>query len=310
VVSSASGQPPGGPVAGVTTSALYVGTVRHRRHRPAGNAFRYRTYHALIDLDELPRLDRQVRGFGYRRAGVVGYHDSDHFGRRDLPSREKLRRWLATQGAELPTGPVRVLTNLRTFGHIFNPVSWWFCHHQDGTLALIVAEVNNTFGESFPYLLDDLEVGQGGRVHARADKAFHVSPFMEIDGLSYDFTFVIQPDRITVQMDVRDAEGRLFDATQDGYRRALTAGELTRTLLTHPLMTLRTVMLIHLQALRLWRRRVPFVPKPPPPDNAYDRLDRPAPRVTAQTPNRTSSVVERAGHTAPIRSHVPRRLAS
>jgi len=255
-------------VADVTTSALLVGTVRHRRHRPAANAFRYRTYHALIDLDDLPRLDREVRGFGYRRPGAVAYHDVDHFGPRDLPSREKLRRWLATQDTALPAGPVRVLTNLRILGHVFNPVSWWFCHHPDGTLGLIVAEVNNTFGESYPYLLDDLRIGRAGRVHARADKAFHVSPFMDIEGLSYDFTFVLQPDRITVQMDVRDSEGRLFDATQDGRHRPLTARQLRRTLLTHPLMTLRTVLLIHLQAVRLWRKRVPFVPKPPAPDRS------------------------------------------
>lgn len=310
MVSSASGQSSGGPVADVTASALYVGSVRHRRHRPAANAFRYRTYHALIDLDDLPRLDRQVRGFGYRRPAVVGYHDVDHFGSKDLPSREKLRRWLAIQGVGLPAGPVRVLTNLRILGHVFNPVSWWFCHHPDGSLALVVAEVNNTFGESYPYLLDDLRVGSGGRVHARADKAFHVSPFMEIEGLSYDFTFVVQPQRITVQMDVHDGEGRRFDATQDGHRRPLTGRELARTLLTHPLMTLRTVLLIHLQAVRLWRKRVPFVPRPPAPDNAYGQLDGPAPRLTARAPNRTPAVAERTGDTRPTRSRSLRKLAS
>ena len=294
----------------MTASALYVGSVRHRRHRPTDNAFRYRTYHALIDLDELPRLDRQVRGFGYRRPAVVGYHDVDHFGPRDLPSREKLRRWLATRDTVLPAGPVRVLTNLRTLGHVFNPVSWWFCHHPDGSLAMIVAEVNNTFGESYPYLLDDLRIGQGGRVHARADKAFHVSPFMEIPGLSYDFTFVVQPDRITVQMDVHDADGRLFDATQDGHHRPLTARQLGRTLATHPMMTLRTVLLIHLQAVKLWCRRVPFVSKPPAPDNGYSRLDDPAPRQGTRSPNRTPGEDERTGDTSTTRSRTLGRLAS
>jgi uncharacterized protein len=310
VVSSASGESSGDPVAGVTASALYVGSVRHRRHRPATNAFRYRTYHALVDLDDLPQLDRQVRGFGYRRAAVVGYHDVDHFGPTDLPSREKLRRWLATQDTVLPAGPVRVLTNLRTLGHVFNPVSWWFCHHTDGSLALVVAEVNNTFGESYPYLLDDLRVGPGGRVQARADKAFHVSPFMEIPGLSYDFTFVLQPDRITVQMDVSDGDGRLFDATQDGHHRPLTGRQLGRTLVTHPLMTLRTVLLIHLQAVRLWAKRVPFVAKPPAPDNAYGQLAGPAPRAASSPPNRTRVVDERTGDSPPTRPRARRKLAS
>jgi uncharacterized protein len=249
-------------------SALFVGTVRHRRHRPRPHAFRYRTYHVLLDLDELPRLDREVRGFGYRRAAVTSFHDTDHLGPLDLPAREKLRRWLADQGVTLPDGPVRVLTNLRVLGHVFNPVSWWFCHDRDGEVALIVAEVNNTFGESHSYLLDDLE-RDGPVVRARTTKAFHVSPFLPIDGLVYRVAFVLRPERITVHMDVEDAQGRVFDATQDGRRRSLE--RLPRTLVSHPLMTLWTVAAIHLQALRLFAKRIPFHRKPTPPPDGYPR---------------------------------------
>jgi DUF1365 family protein len=272
-----------------SSSALYVGSIRHRRHRPQPNAFRYRTYYALIDLDELPRLDRELPGFGYRRAAVTSFHDIDHFGPLDLPSREKLRRWLAARDVVLSGGPVRVLTNLRILGHVFNPVSWWFCHRPDGSLATVVAEVNNTFGESYAYLLDDLQQGPGGVVRARATKGFHVSPFMETDGLLYNFTFVLTADRITIQMDVADADGRLFDATQDGHRRVLSGRLLARTLLTHPLMTLRTVALIHLQALRLWSRRVPFVRKPPPPDNGFSAIRHPAPGPAQQAERPSAS---------------------
>jgi uncharacterized protein len=254
------------------TSALYVGAVRHRRHRPVGNAFRYRAYHVLIDLDELPALDREVRGLTYNRPGPTSFWDRDHLGPAALPAREKLARWLAGEGVALPPGPVRVLTNLRVLGYVFNPVSWWFCHHADGRLAFVVAEVNNTFGDAHCYLLDDLEHRPDGSVRARADKVLHVSPFLPVAGLGYRFTIVPPSGRALVHMVVEDADGTVLDATQDGRRLALTSRTLARTLVTHPLVTLRTIVLIHLQALRLWRRRVTFHRRPTPPPDGYERI--------------------------------------
>jgi uncharacterized protein len=246
----------------VRRSALIVGSVFHRRHRPRSHTLRLRTYHVLLDVDELPALDREVAGFGYRRAALTSFHDTDHFGPDDLPVRAKLQRLLEEDGRDLPDGRLMVLTNLRVLGHVFNPVSWWFCHDTDDELRLIVAEVHNTFGDEHSYVLDDLE-RRGDVVRARTTKRFHVSPFLPISGLTYGFAFVLRPDRITVKMDVDDAEGRLLDATQDGRRRDLSA--LPLTLVTHPLMTLRTVTAIHLHALRLWAKRVPFFARPTPP---------------------------------------------
>jgi uncharacterized protein len=266
-------------MAGMSTplaSALYVGSVRHRRQRPVVNAFRYRAYHVLLDLDELPRLDREVRGFAFNRAGPTSFWDRDHLGPADVPARQKLARWLAGEGVALPAGPVRVLTNLRVLGYVFNPVSWWFCHHPDGRLAFVVAEVNNTFGDAHCYLLDDLEHRPDGTVRARADKVFHVSPFLPIEGLGYRFTFVVPGPRALAHMDVEDADGTVLDATQDGRRVALTTRTLTRTLVTHPLVTLRTIVLIHRQALRLWRKRVTFHRRPVPPPHGFERTTTPA----------------------------------
>jgi uncharacterized protein len=254
-------------------SALYVGTVHHRRRRPSVHAFRYRSYHVLLDLAELEELDREVKGFGYGRWAVTTFRDGDHFGAHDRPVRAKLERWLASQGVALPTGPVRVLTNLRVFGHVFNPVSWWYCFHPDGELGLVVAEVHNTFGESHGYVLADLRPGAGDTLEATASKVFHVSPFLPIDGLTYRFTLVPPGARVLAHVDVADPEGPVFDATQAGRRVPLTSWSLARVLVTHPLETVRTVVLIHLQAFRLWRRRVPFHRKPVPPPSGFDHLD-------------------------------------
>lgn len=276
--------PPGALSAtGAPRSALYVGHVRHRRRRPARNAFRHGVYHVLIDVDELPRLDREIAGFGYRRAALTAFHDVDHLGTADVPVRTKLARWLADQGVELPLGRLEVLTNLRVLGHVFNPVSWWFAYDGDDRLALVVAEVDNTFGESHGYVLDRLDVGPDGLVRADADKVFHVSPFLGIAGHGYRFTFcppsTERGSRVLCHMDVADPDGKLFDATQDERRVALTSRNLRLALWRYPLVTLRTVALIQLQALRLWRRRVPLVRRPTAPDDGYGDLARPRPEV-------------------------------
>ncbi len=259
-------------VSGTRASGLYVGWTRHRRRVTVDRSFRYRTFHALLDVDELPGLEREVRGFAYRRPAPVRFRDRDHLGAGDTPVKAKLARWLAGQGHELPDGPVRVLANLRVLGHVFDPVSWWFCHRADGSLALVVAEVRNTFGESYWYLLDRFDDRGDGVVRAHAAKRFHVSPFLPIAGLEYRFTFVLRPDRIVAHIDVLDEDGEVvFDATQVGARRPFTTASLLRTLAGNPLLPLRTVALIHLQALRLAVRRVRFHRKPDPPAGAVVR---------------------------------------
>jgi uncharacterized protein len=270
-------------------SALYVGHVRHRRHRPRPNAFRYGVFWALLDVDELPLLDRSVRGFGYRRRAVATFRDTDHLGPADVPVRLKLARWLADRGVELPAGRVEVLTNLRVAGHVFNPVSWWFCRDADDRVQVVVAEVDNTFGESHAYLLDHLEHRPDGTIRASAPKVFHVSPFLPVDGHRYAFTFAPPGERVTVHMDVLDADGRILDATQAGRRLPLTGRHLGGTLLRYPFVTLRTVYLIHRQALRLWRLRTTFHRKPVPPPDGYDALDRPRQRPVGSGPHPVGS---------------------
>jgi uncharacterized protein len=258
----------------VPRSAIYVGNVRHRRHRPRPNAFRYGVYWALIDVDELPELDRTVRGFGYRRPAPIGFRDTDHLGDADVPVRLKLARWLAERGVELPPGRVEVLANLRVLGHVFDPVSWWFCRDADDRVALVVAEVHNTFGEAHAYLLDRLDHRPDGTIRATAPKVFHVSPFLPTDGHTYTFTFTPPGERLMVHIDVDDEDGRVLDATQTAVRRPFVTDELRSAVVRHPLVTLRTVWLIHRQAVRLLRHRTPFHPKPAAPDDGFGALDR------------------------------------
>jgi len=251
-------------------SALYTGTIRHRRLSPVRNAFRYRVYQLLLDLEELPRLDREIRGFGYGRAALASFHDRDHLGPADDPVREKLAGWLDGRGKTLGDARVLLLTNPRVLGYVFNPVSYFFCMNRDDSLRYVVAEVNNTFGETYCYLLDDAEPVGGETVRSRRDKAFHVSPFMPIEGISYDWILTPPRERLTVHIDEFDRGTKYFDATLVLARRPLTGRTLARALLAHPHTTARTIGLIHWQALRLWAKRVPFYRKPDPPDNGLE----------------------------------------
>lgn len=258
-------------------SALYAGRVRHRRLRPREHRLSYGVYHALLDLDELDALDREVLGFAVNRAAVTSFHDRDHLGHEDAPVKAKLAAWLGRQGRELPDGPVLLHTNLRVLGYVFNPVSWFFCHDRGGRLVLVVAEVHNTFGDRYAYLLDDLEWTAPDRCRARRAKAFHVSPFMDVPDHTYDFVFrppgldAVDGAPFAAAVSVHDPDGRLFDATIGERRRAFTTRSLWRHLVRYPLVTVMTIVAIHVEAARLASKRVPFFRRPAPPADGFDR---------------------------------------
>jgi len=255
----------------VTGSAIYVGTIRHRRREPTSHEFRYRTYQVLLDLEELDELARGIRWMGVNGPGLTSFHDSDHLGARRAPVREKLADWMARQGADLGDDRVLLLTNLRVLGHVFNPVSYYYCLRPDGSLRRVVAEVNNTFGDTLCYLLDDLQPHGARSFTASCRKRLHVSPFIGMEEITYEWTLTAPEQRLTVHIDERRAGRKFFDATLQMERRPLTASALARIMLRHPLTPLHTVARIHWQALKLWRKRVPVHRRPPPPENGLQK---------------------------------------
>ncbi len=239
---------------------LGIGEVRHRRLRPADNAFAYPTYFMLLPMRALraepsPALVRN-------HFGLLAFHDHDHGdGRAD--SLAWLDELLQREGVHDATGEAWLHTYPRVLGYVFKPVSFWYCHRGDGSLAAVVAEVNNTFGERHCYLLDGPGLGWGRELRAR--KVFHVSPFCQVQG-QYRFRFMRTAERTVARIDHDDEDGPLLQTSVSGRLQPLTANSARAAFFGMPLMSLGVILRIHWQALRLWFKRVPFVPKPAAPE--------------------------------------------
>lgn len=250
----------------MTGSALYAGRILHRRPSGPEHAFAYGVWYLLLDLDEIPALAASIPIFSHNRFNLVGFDDRDHLRPERRPVREKLAHWLADMGAGIQPDTAQLLAHPRVLGSVFNPVSFFFCRDPAGVLTHVVAEVHNTFGETFCYLLE--HDGGTGVVRHEADKVFHVSPFQPVEG-RYRFRVTPPGERLTVHIEVERNGTRAFDATLRLERSELTARSLAVTALRHPHTGLRTLGLIHLQALRLWRRGARFYSKPEPPAGAW-----------------------------------------
>ena len=247
------------------TALLGTGVVRHRRLRPREHAFAYPTYFLMLPLRSLrqapaPALTRN-------RFGLLSFHDRDHGdGRSDALA--WLDELLLAEGITDAQGEVWLHTYPRVLGYVFKPVSFWYCHRNDGSLAAVVVEVNNTFGERHCYLLDGAGLAFGRELQAR--KAFHVSPFCKVQG-SYRFRFMRTADRTVARVDHDDEGGALLQTSVSGHLAPLTRQAVRRAFFGLPLMTLGVILRIHWQALQLWLKRVPFVAKPAPPQAFISR---------------------------------------
>jgi DUF1365 family protein len=241
-------------------SCIYEGRVRHRRFSPRPHAFSYRMFMMYLDLGELPRLFRPFWLWSGHRRAMAWFRRDDHVGDSPIPLDETIRDLVEERTGLRPAGPIRLLTHLRYFGYCFNPVSFYYCFDEaDDRLECIVAEVNNTpWGERHCYVLpESMNAGGGTNKRFLIDKEMHVSPFMEMD-IDYDWRFSTPGDALSVHMINERDDARIFDATLALQRTAISHGSLARILLAYPFMTLRVIIAIHWQALRLWLKGVPF----------------------------------------------------
>ena len=243
-------------------SAIYEGWVRHRRHEPVEHEFRYRLFLPYLDLDELPEVLDRYPLWSARRPAPAWFRRTDFMGPADRPLSECVRDVARAELGETARGPVRMLANLRYLGHCFNPVSFYFCFDEGGeSVRAVVADVTNTpWGERHAYAIGRVN-GDRHVIHGRLEKAFHVSPLMDMDH-TYDWRATTPGEDLVVHIESRRAGRTAFDATLSLRRRELCPALMRRTLLRYPAMTVRVSGLIYWQALRLKLKGARYFPHP------------------------------------------------
>lgn len=245
-------------------SAICEGWVRHRRTRPTRHQFRYPLFMMYLDLGELDEVFRGRWLWSTRRISPLRFRRHDYLGDPDRPLDECVRELVSERTGLQCSGPVHLLTHLRCLGYGFNPVSFYFCHAQDGErLQALVAEVTNTpWGERHAYVLPvEGRNHGGGRYRFTNSKEFHVSPFLPME-MRYEWMLLIRGSRMLVHIENHDADGKVFDATLSMRSREVTGLRLAGLLLRYPPMPWRVTAAIHAQAARLWRKGVPIFTHP------------------------------------------------
>jgi DUF1365 family protein len=244
-------------------SALYAGRVVHARLKPKQHKLSYACYWLLLDLDEIEGLSRKLRMFSLDRFNLFSLRTRDYGDGSGADLRTQARAHLDAAGIDLADGKIFLLTMPRIFGYGFNPLSVYFCQRSDGTLAAMIYEVHNTFGQRHSYLIPVAD-GAAPEIVQTCAKQFYVSPFMEMN-LRYDFRVLPPAAKTFVSVKVSDQAGLMLSASLAGEKRPLSNTSLARIFVTHPLLTAKVIGAIHWEALRLWLKGVGLVPRPAPP---------------------------------------------
>lgn len=245
---------------------LYPGKVMHARLMPFGHRFTYRVFSLLIDLDRLSEAERMSRLFSVNRRNLVSFHESDHLDHKT--GQDELRPYvdhLLDRAGVDRAARVQLLCYPRIFGYVFNPLSVYYCYGDDGTLSALIYEVRNTFGERHTYVCP-VEPGQvsASGVRQERTKIFYVSPFIDL-GTRYLFRMI--PPGDTVRLRILETEGGkpLLSATFSGAAEPMNGANLCRQLIRLPFMTVKILLGIHWEALKLWVKGAKFHSRGTPP---------------------------------------------
>ncbi len=245
-------------------SCIYSGTLGHCRHVPAVNSFRYDVFMLYLDLDELETVFKPYWLWSTCRANFAWFRRADYLGCAKQSLSQSVRDLVAEKTGNTPTGPIRLLTNLRYLFYKSNPVSFYYCFEADGkTLHSVVAEVTNTpWGERYCYVLGEQQRTQSkedGNDHCfQTAKQFTVSPFMSLD-MDYWFKFSMPAEQLRVAMQNHRQGEKIFDVELSLQAHSINSLNLAKQLLRIPLMTVKVTASIYWQALKIWCKGVPFL---------------------------------------------------
>lgn len=242
-------------------SKIYKCLVMHNRIAPKKHRFTYNIFMFWIDIDLLDSTSENLWFLSRNKSNIFNFRDSDHFkfpkgdARNNLDVRTKLNNYLNENGISVPPSKVFLLTHVRMLGHIFNPVSFYYCYDANGKCNYVVTEISNTFGEMKLFLIDQKK---GEQFEQNAIKYFYVSPFTDMD-TEFEFRYHVPDEKLNVQINVNDQQGKkFFISTLTGNEKKLTDLRLAGYVFRFPFVTIKVITAIHWQALKLWLKKLPF----------------------------------------------------
>jgi DUF1365 family protein len=250
------------------SSQILRGQTSHCRYLPRPHLFQYRMAWLSFDISELATLNQTVAWFGYNRHSLFSINDKDYAGPGPGSIDDKIRRMLNCNGVHQPIARIQLITLPKVLGYVFNPVSFYCSYQADGSLAALVAEVRNTFGETHHYVLQPQSCHAIEPIRFQVPKAFYVSPFFKVDG-DYELQLTETPDSIALAIHLRQHNQLVFSADICGRATPLTTRSLTAAMLQLPLIVATVMLRIHWQAIQLFLgKRLPIFARPEPSNAA------------------------------------------
>ena len=239
------------------TSAIYNGTVIHKRFKPKLHFFKYKVFSLLIDLSELNILDKNISFFSYNKFNLISFFDKDHGDRDGKSLVDWVKKNLNKNKIDNKNIKIKLLCYPRILGYVFNPLSVFYVYNTKDELISILYEVKNTFGEQHTYVF---KVENYNLLQHNCEKKFHVSPFIEMN-CNYFFRILKPSEKISVIIDQYQLNEKILYASQDGTRADFTSSQLIKSYLNHPLMTFKIISAIHFEAFKLWAKGIRFIKK-------------------------------------------------
>lgn len=262
-------------------SCAYVGTVVHKRLTPRQHKFSYSVFALCLDVDEIDRLAAGLRLFSRARWNLMSFHDRDHAAGTGEPVGAHVRGVLQGAGLERFGASVQLVCYPRLLGYVFNPLSVYFARDVSGRLGAIVYEVTNTLGERRSYVIPVAETdGDGGIVMQGCTKHLYVSPFTTMEGARYGFHIVPPTDRLVIGIALRERGRPVLKTHFRGERLQLSDRAVAGLLLRYPLMTLKVIGAIHIEAARLWLKGIPVHSHHASPRSSVTPVNAPSKDVT------------------------------
>jgi DUF1365 family protein len=241
-------------------SSIYEAKVYHTRLKGVKNIFSYGVYTFLLDLAEIDTLDKNYFLFARNRFSLFSFYDKDHLDLGEADIQKNIHAYIRKEGYKGTIGKIFLLTNLRVLGYVFNPVSFYFILNEEAEKVCAIAQVGNTFGEMKPYFFPKPVTEGDFDFVLEADKFFYVSPYISLDS-KFIFKLKMPSEQLKIQVDSYESGEKVLGTAYTGKKKEFNNSKLLLYFLKYPFVTVKVIGAIHIQALKLYMNKLPFLKK-------------------------------------------------